>query len=98
MAHLHTWDLIRVVPFFREAYLNGQPEPPKYLDSWRPKRVSIFQTCHGPEMGAKSLWVEQRSQQRSVRRLLRPRILPRFLLHAAIRCAGRAFFVADTSS
>ena len=26
-------DLIPVVPFFREAYLNGQPAPPNYLDS-----------------------------------------------------------------
>src|SRR5882762_953171 len=26
-------DLIPVVPFFREAYLNGQPALPKYLDS-----------------------------------------------------------------
>src|SRR4029077_4414972 len=43
-----SWDLIPVVPFFPEAYLNGQPALPKYLDSGRRKRVSIFRTYHGP--------------------------------------------------
>src|SRR5438309_1204508 len=41
-------DLIPVVPFFREAYLIGQPALPKHLDSWRRKRVSIFRTRRGP--------------------------------------------------
>src|SRR5258708_38406515 len=98
MAHLPHLELIPVVPFFREAYLNGQPALPKYLDSWRHKRVSIFHRCHGLEMGVKSLRVEQWSQQRSMKKLPRPRILPLLLLQAAIRCEGRAFYVADTWS
>jgi hypothetical protein len=43
-------------------------------------------------MRAKSLWVEQWSQQRRVKNLPRPWILPRFFLHAARLYAVRAAF------
>jgi hypothetical protein len=81
-------DLIPVVPFFREAYLNGQPALPKCLDSCRRKRVSIFGTCHGPDLEPKVSGSKEWSGQRSVKKLPRPWILPPFFLHAASTLRG----------
>jgi len=42
MAHLHISGPDSRGSILREAYLSGQPALPKYLDSGRRKRVSIF--------------------------------------------------------
>jgi hypothetical protein len=61
-----------MVPFFREAYLIGQPAPPKDLDSCRRERVSFFSMGNGVRIRAKSLCKDEWSKQKQLKRYRGP--------------------------
>ena len=88
----------------REAYLSGQPALPKYLDSGRRKRVSIFGRVMDLDESQKALGrIVVRAEEWG-------KIIPAVDSTAvfssrcessrreAIRREGRAFYVAGTSS